>query len=39
MELRSGATAQVDILAGRRTVLGFVTEPLRRFAGESLRER
>lgn len=39
VRLRSGATAWVDIVAGRRTVLGFVTEPLQRFAREALRER
>jgi len=39
VSLQSGATAWVDIVAGRRTVLGFVTEPLQRFAGEALRER
>jgi HlyD family type I secretion membrane fusion protein len=39
VRLQPGATAWVDIVAGRRTVLSFVTEPLRRFAAESLRER
>lgn len=39
VELQPGATGWVDIIAGRRTVLSFVTEPLRRFARESLRER
>lgn len=33
-----GATAIVDIVAGRRTVLSYVTEPLRRFARQALRE-
>lgn len=39
LSLRPGATAWVDIVAGQRTVLSFVTEPLQRFARESLRER
>ncbi|MFW6094247.1 MAG: HlyD family efflux transporter periplasmic adaptor subunit [Pseudomonadota bacterium] len=39
VRLKPGATAWVDIIAGRRSVLSFVTEPLRRFAMESLRER
>lgn len=39
VRLQPGATAWVDIIAGRRTVLSFFTEPLRRFARESLRER
>lgn len=39
VRLQPGATASVDIVAGRRTVLSFVTEPLRRFAAESLREQ
>ncbi|MEQ8857178.1 MAG: HlyD family efflux transporter periplasmic adaptor subunit [Pseudomonadales bacterium] len=39
VRLQPGATAWVDIVAGRRSVLGFVTEPLQRFARESLRER
>ncbi|MFU8814547.1 MAG: HlyD family efflux transporter periplasmic adaptor subunit [Pseudomonadales bacterium] len=39
LRLQPGATASVDIIAGRRTVLSFVTEPLRRFAAESLREQ
>jgi HlyD family type I secretion membrane fusion protein len=39
VRLQPGATAWVDIVAGRRTVLSFVTEPLRRFAAESLREQ
>ena len=38
VRLQPGATAWVDIIAGRRTVLSFVTEPLWRFARESLRE-
>lgn len=38
LTLRPGATARVDLIAGRRTVLSFVTEPLTRFARESLRE-
>jgi HlyD family type I secretion membrane fusion protein len=36
--LQAGATGSVDIVAGKRTVLGFFTEPLRRLADESLRE-
>lgn len=36
--LQPGATATVDIVAGRRTVLSYVTEPLRRFAQQALRE-
>ncbi len=39
VRLQPGATGWVDIVTGRRSVLGFVTEPLRRFAMESLRER
>lgn len=39
VRLESGATALVDVVAGRRTVLGFVTEPLQRFTREALRER
>jgi adhesin transport system membrane fusion protein len=39
VRLQPGATARVDVVAGRRTVLGYLTEPLRRFARESLRER
>jgi hemolysin D len=38
-DLEPGATGWVDIVTGGRTVLGFVTEPLYRFAAESLRER
>jgi hemolysin D len=38
VQLQPGATAWVDIVASRRSVLSFVTEPLRRFAAESLRE-
>lgn len=38
-DLSPGATAWVDIVAGRRTVLGYFTEPLQRFAREALRER
>lgn len=39
VDLRAGATAWVDIVAGQRSVLGFFTEPLQRFAREALRER
>ncbi len=39
VRLQPGTTGWVDIITGRRSVLGFVTEPLRRFAMESLRER
>ncbi len=39
VRLRPGASGWVDVVAGRRTVLGYVTEPLQRFARESLRER
>lgn len=38
VRLQPGATGWVDLVASRRTVLSFVTEPLRRFAAESLRE-
>lgn len=37
--LQPGATAALDIVAGRRTVLSFVTDPLTRFADETFRER
>lgn len=37
--LQPGASGWVDIVAGKRSVLSFVTEPLWRFARESLRER
>lgn len=39
LTLQPGATGWVDIIAGRRTVLSFVTEPLTRFTRETLRER
>lgn len=39
VRLQPGATGWVDIVAGSRTVLSFVTEPLWRFTRESLRER
>jgi hemolysin D len=38
VQLQAGATAWVDVIAGQRTVLSFVTEPLWRFTRESLRE-
>lgn len=38
VRLQAGATAWVDVIAGQRTVLSFVTEPLWRFTRESLRE-
>ncbi len=37
--LRPGATGWVDLVAGSRSVLSFVTEPVRRFSRETLRER
>lgn len=37
-ELQPGATGWIDFVAGRRTVASYLTEPLRRFAAESLRE-
>lgn len=37
--VRPGATGWVDIVAGSRTVLSFLTEPLWRFADEAFRER
>jgi HlyD family type I secretion membrane fusion protein len=36
--LQPGATAWVDLIVGQRTVMSYLTEPLRRFAAESLRE-
>ncbi|MDZ7669249.1 MAG: HlyD family efflux transporter periplasmic adaptor subunit [Gammaproteobacteria bacterium] len=38
VRLLPGATGWVDVIAGERTVLSFVTEPLWRFTRESLRE-
>jgi len=38
VRLHAGATGWVDVIAGERTVLSFVTEPLWRFTRESLRE-
>ena len=39
VDIRAGATAWVDIVAGERSVIGYFTEPLQRFAREALRER
>ncbi|HEX7037706.1 MAG TPA: HlyD family efflux transporter periplasmic adaptor subunit [Pseudomonadales bacterium] len=39
LELRPGATAWLDVVTGRRTVLSFLTDPLTRFTHETLRER
>lgn len=38
VRLQAGATGWVDVIAGERSVLSFVTEPLWRFTRESLRE-
>lgn len=38
IRLRPGATGWVDLIAGQRTVLSFVTEPLWRFTRQALRE-
>jgi HlyD family type I secretion membrane fusion protein len=36
--LQPGASGWVDLVVGQRSVMSYLTEPLRRFAAESLRE-